>query len=154
MKEKTCCFTGHRDIPADKADYLRYEVQKAIEYMMRKGITDFWCGGALGFDTLAAEEVLKLKDNYPEIKLFIAMPCPTQSIGWNEKNKAAYDAIAAKADSVCTVSDKYYQGCMQKRNRFMIDNSSRCIAYFRRGRGGTYYTVKYARDCGVEVYYV
>ena len=32
MKEKTCCFTGHRDIPADKADYLRDEVQKAIEY--------------------------------------------------------------------------------------------------------------------------
>ena len=87
MKEKTCCFTGHRDIPADKADYLRDEVKKAIEYMMRKGITDFWCGGALGFDTLAAEEVLKLKHNYPEIKLFIAMTSPTQSIAGMKRIK-------------------------------------------------------------------
>jgi hypothetical protein len=40
---------------------------------------------------------------------------------------------------------------MQKRNRYLVDHASRCVAYLRRMKGGTLYTVNYALDSGVEV---
>ncbi len=56
-------------------------------------------------------------------------------------------------DEVIYVSHEYFDGCMQKRNRFMVDNCSRLICYLNYGHGGTYSTVKYAVESGVEVIY-
>ena len=35
--------------------------------------------------------------------------------------------------------------------RYLVDHASRCVAYLRRMKGGTLYTVNYALDSGVEV---
>lgn len=154
MKEKTCCFTGHRDIRNENKKELCARIGEAVFYMLQKGITDFWCGGALGFDTLAAAELLKIKKERSEIKLFLAVPCPSQTSGWSRQSQIIYDEISKKADKAVLVSDSYYPGCMQKRNRFMIDESTACIAYYRKNKGGTYSTVKYARERGLEIYFV
>ena len=51
---KSCCFTGHRNIPA--AEYA--EIQKSLEseliQLIHQGTRYFGTGGALGFDTMAA----------------------------------------------------------------------------------------------------
>ena len=44
------------------------------------------------------------------------------------------------------ISKEKKKGCMHARNRYMIDNSSLCIAYMTRQSGGTAYTVKYAQE--------
>ena len=46
---------------------------------------------------------------------------------------------------------KYTRGCMHKRNRHLVDNSSACISYLTENKGGTFYTVNYAKSKGVEV---
>ena len=60
-KIKTCCVTGHRDIPAEWADiiqkYLRMEIIAAVE----DGYTHFISGFAAGADLLFAEIVAELK---------------------------------------------------------------------------------------------
>lgn len=38
-----------------------------------------------------------------------------------------------------------------KRNRHLVDNSSACISYLTENKGGTFYTVNYAKSKGVEV---
>lgn len=43
------------------------------------------------------------------------------------------------------------RGCMHKRNRHLVDNSSACISYLTENKGGTFYTVNYAKSKGVEV---
>ena len=38
-----------------------------------------------------------------------------------------------------------------KRNMYMVDSASLCVAYFNGKPGGTLNTVKYAKKCGVPV---
>ena len=75
MREKTCCFTGHRELPVRWGRWkLVAELERAIIAQIDKGIQFFGAGGALGFDTLAAQTVLKLKKNHPNIKLILVLP--------------------------------------------------------------------------------
>ena len=56
LRKRTCCFTGHRDIPTGRtpeiAERTANEVRKLIA---NHGVRFFGVGGATGFDTLAAE---------------------------------------------------------------------------------------------------
>ena len=50
------------------------------------------------------------------------------------------------------VQDHYGPGCMQRRNRYMVDHSALLIAvYDGRKTGGTYYTVKYAKSLDKDI---
>lgn len=71
----TCCFTGHRDIPPEILPALAAKVEAEVLELIADGIRYFYAGGALGFDTLAAETVLRLRDQFPQIRLILALPC-------------------------------------------------------------------------------
>lgn len=62
--EKRCsvAFTGHRFISSGRVEEVRESVNNEIRLLYFKGFRNFFCGMALGFDMLAAEEVLKLKE--------------------------------------------------------------------------------------------
>lgn len=47
---------------------------------------------------------------------------------------------------VVYTAEHYYRGCMFKRNRHLVDNSSVCICYLTSDHGGTAYTVRYAQS--------
>lgn len=151
MKEKTCCFTGHRDIPLLQLPIIKSKLKKTIIKYIEKGYCYFGAGGALGFDTLAAQTVLKLKETYPQIKLILVLPCLTQTRGWKEADVKEYERIKSLADKVVYTSQDYTRGCMFKRNRHLVDFSSLCIAYLTKDEGGTAYTVKYAKQNGLNI---
>lgn len=130
---------------------LSEKFKKTLVDCIEKGYCFFGAGGALGFDTLAAQTVLELKKDYPHIKLILVLPCLNQTRGWNEKDIALYEAIKEKSDKVVYTSEHYYNGCMQKRNRHLVDYSSLCICYLKESKGGTAYTVKYAEQNGLIV---
>ena len=68
MKEKTCCFTGHRDIPSGAYQLIFKKTEEMVESLIQKGYLYFGAGGALGFDTIASFTVLKLKERYPNVR--------------------------------------------------------------------------------------
>ncbi|GHU35754.1 hypothetical protein FACS1894105_04970 [Clostridia bacterium] len=105
----------------------------------------------MGFDTLAAQAVLRQREKTPHIKLIIVQPCRDQSAKWRERDIVTYRGILEQADEVVCLAESYYDGCMQARNRYIIDNSGVCVAYCRHERSGTGYTVRYAKQSGVEV---
>ena len=70
---------------------------------------------------------------------------------WTEQNVAMYEHIKTEADKVVYTAQNYSAGCMHKRNRHLVDNSSVCVCYLTKGSGGTDYTVGYARLKGLEV---
>ena len=152
-KEKSCCCTGHRAIPTAEIPSLAEALQAEIAALAEQGITIFYCGGALGFDTLAAEAVLCAKKQNPKIRLCLALPCPEQAAGWSRADVVRYAAIKAQADEVVFVSAHYFNGCMQKRNRYLAEHSCVCIAYLLpdRRRSGTRYTVAYCERRGIPV---
>ncbi len=139
--EKTCAFTGHRQME-ENFDVSRME--EVITAFIEEGYDTFLSGMAMGFDMLAAELVLKLKKIFPEIKLIACVPCEGQSRYFPPEEKARYNKILRQCDEVRTLSNHYYNGCMQARDRYMVDNCNLLFAYKRVNEGGTYYTLKYA----------
>ena len=150
--EHTACFTGHRDLPADIIPRVKSGLASVIANVAKEGYDRFICGGALGFDTLAAQAVLEYKKEHPEVRLLIAVPCKTQSNGWSTKDQEIYRQIISEANEVRILAEKYTRGCMQTRNMFMVDRSSLCIAWLTSmNGGGTMNTVKYALKQSVRV---
>ena len=126
-------------------------LEKAVQDAVDRGYRYFGCGGALGFDTLAAQTVLRLRESHPQIRLILVLPCKNQTKGWKEADIAEYERIIKAADKVTYTSEQYYSGCMQKRNRHLVDYSSLCICYQTELSGGTAYTVNYARSQGIKI---
>ena len=62
LREKTCCFTGHRDLCI--TDQLKERLISEIERLIQNGVLYFGCGGASGFDMLAAQTVVDCKRKY------------------------------------------------------------------------------------------
>lgn len=119
--------------------------------LIHEGYLYFGTGGALGFDTMAAQTVLKLQSTYPDIRLILVLPCVSQTRGWSTADTEEYERIKALANKVVYVSQEYSKGCMFKRNRYLVDNSNVCVCYLSENRGGTAYTVKYAKTRDVAV---
>lgn len=151
MHESSCSFTGHRRIPQDDFFNLQKRLQKIIKQLIKQGITTFYCGGALGFDTLAAQAVLKARRFHPQVKLILAFPCRDQAEQWREADRMLYESIKRRADEVVYLSERYTRSCMFERNRYMVDHSDICVCYCLSDQGGTAYTVKYARRRGIPV---
>ncbi len=151
MREKICCFTGHRDLPTSSRAELSIKLEDCLISLIGRGVRYFGAGGALGFDTLAAQAVLKLKEEYPQIRLILVLPCLTQTRGWPAGDVEEYERIKAQADKVVYTSQEYTAGCMLKRNRHLVDHSGVCVCYMSRTTGGTAYTVNYAKQQGLEI---
>ena len=108
-------------------------------------------GGALGFDTQAALAVLSLRRKYPQIRLELYLPCPTQTRGWEENDRMLYTQILEQADAYHYTSTGYYHGVLQMRNREMIEGADACVAYLTNSNGGgTAYTAQLALKNNLE----
>lgn len=151
MRNYTACFTGHRKIPPEQLEEIARRLKRTIVDLIEKGYRFFGAGGALGFDTLAAQTILELKESYPQVKLILVLPCITQTRGWSACDIETYEKVKNLADKVVYTSKEYTSGCMHKRNRHLVDNSSVCICYLTENSGGTAYTVKYANSQKVDV---
>ena len=151
-RSKVACFSGHRKLPEDCTE-LRSNLEKAIITLIEQGVVFFGNGGAVGFDALAAATVLRLKEDYPHIRLIMVLPCPPeqQSSRWNDEQKKLYYEILDRADKVRILSPQYTSSCMLDRNRHMVDNSAYLICYLREHSGGTFYTVGYAEQQGIKI---
>lgn len=137
---KVCAFTGHREIREDiSAAKLLKEVKKAV----KEGVEIFYTGMARGFDLLAAETVLALKERFPSVKLVACVPFYGQEQNFSQKDKKRYVEILKRSDEKIVLSEKYYRGCMHVRNRYMADRADMLIVYCRKEKSGTSSTVNY-----------
>ncbi len=151
MSNKVCCFSGHRNISSQKKSAVYSKLIDEIKTLINVGYDTFICGGALGFDTLCAQAVLEIKNSNNDIKLVLALPCKNQTKNWKQADIDIYKYILERSDEVIYISENYYNGCMHKRNKFMVDNSSQCICYLDKSYGGTAFTVKYATEKGLKL---
>ena len=151
MRLKTACFTGHRTLPEAELPEITGRLEDVLTSLIEQGYRYFGAGGALGFDTLAAQTILRLRERYPQIRLILVLPCRNQARGWPRSDIYIYEEIKRRADKVTYTSESYFQGCMQKRNRHLVDNSSVCVCCLTKPTGGTAHTVNYARRCGLRI---
>ncbi len=159
-RDIVCCFTGHRHIPDEIRPRLELVLENTIASLYKEGYRIFVCGGALGFDTLAAQTVLKVSSRIDSVKLFLALPCRNQTEKWKNTDTfnateaiREYQRIKGLADCVVYVNDFATDTCMKERNQYMVDHSSVCVAYCKPGvvRSGTAQTVRMAERAGIRV---
>lgn len=151
--ENTCFFTGHRTIPESKIKEIALCTREQIYRHIAKGYRYFVCGGAVGFDTISAMQVARVRAGGEEIFLILALPCRDQTAMWkNTEMLRLYQRIKGMADDIVYVNDLFFKGCMKERNQFMVNRSSACIAYFNGHRtGGTAQTVRMAQQRNIPV---
>jgi len=156
-REQTCCFTGHRVIAARLREEVIAAVDRSVMELYHAGYRYFMAGGALGFDMLAETEVLRAARFDEDIKLILALPCRDQTARWEGMpgyldHLRQYKHLLGMADCVIYVNDFYTDTCMQERNRYMVDRSSACIAYYSgHSRSGTGQTYRMAEADGLEI---
>lgn len=151
-KTNSVAFSGHRSIPEHRKEVLKKKLTEKIRLLYAMGIRDYYCGMALGFDMLAAEVVLSLKSELPQLKLIAVVPFKGQSARWRYNEQTRYKAILARCDDVILLSKEYYNGCLLRRNDYMLSHSCGLVAFFDgKPKGGTFYTCRKAKSLGMDI---
>ncbi len=127
---------------------LKQRLSKQIGRLINDGADEFYTGMALGVDTWAAESVLEHKKTHPDIKLIAVLPCPEQTDRWTSADKARYKTILGQCDRTMMISPHYDKNCMLRRNRALVELCDVLIAVYDGKRGGTQYTVNFAKNSG------
>lgn len=86
-RSKTCCFSGHRELPAEKVQQLAAEIEKAVRKLIAEhGVCYFGVGGAIGFDTLVAKVLFRMRKNeFPQIKVILVYPFDGYTRWWTRE---------------------------------------------------------------------
>ena len=147
-------FTGHRTIENSKK--IIEKLMATLKKLILNGATDFYAGGALGWDMLCEEAVIALRENLaPHIRLHLVLPCPPeeQIARWASFDKEVYRKILEAADTIEVLSEHYTKDCMKKRNSRLAERGDICVCYFdeNRRRSGTAQTVRMAERLGREI---
>lgn len=146
MKNKICMFCGHKDI------FNEYKISEKItdnliDLIENKKVHTFYSGGMGNFDKLCEKCVRKLKNKYPVIRLCLIIPYMSKKILQNsEYYYQMYDEISEP-----DLGDVFYKRAIEKRNRWMVDNSDYIISFVFRDYGGAYNTLKYAIKKDVQI---
>ena len=125
MKEKTCCFIGHREIRETKE--LKLQLSVILEKLItEQNVDTFLFGSKSRFNNLCHELVTKTKEKYPHIKRIYV--------------RAEYPHISDryKAYLLKDYEDTYYpqkiigagRAAYVERNFEMINQSLFCVVYY------------------------
>ena len=158
-KKAACSFTGHRAAKLPwgfneedpRCIQLKQQIYDAIDAIYDSGVRHFICGMANGCDMHFAEAVLLLKKVKKDITLEAAIPFSGQADHWREPEKSRWQRIYNGSDYITVVSKSYTKDCMNKRNRYMVDNCDVLLAAYNGTKGGTQNTILYAIRSKKEV---
>ena len=124
MKDKTCCFFGHRKINETKE--LKSKLVEIIEKLIvEKQVDTFLFGSKSQFNSLCQETVTEIKEKHPYIKrVYVRAEYPYINEQYTNYLLESYE-------------DTYYpehirssgRAAYVERNYEMIDNSYYCISH-------------------------
>ena len=117
---RRCAFTGYRpmkmpfgyDEECPLALDFKHRLHDTIEMLILQGYKHMISGGAQGMDIMAAEAVLDLQKDYPEVTLEIAVPYESQAVKWPSDYRARWQECIDRADVVTVLSHEYTKGCL------------------------------------------
>ena len=122
MREKSCCFIGHRTI--NETEELRRKLTEAIEKLITDEKVDtFLFGSKSEFNTLCLELVTALKEKYPDIKrVYIRAEYPVIDESYKTYLLKSYEDTYFPEKLIGAGKAVYIE-----RNFEMIDKSRFCI---------------------------
>ena len=150
MKKKTCCVTGHRDLPQNQINYVKAALLREIEKSVADGFTCFMSGVAEGVDQYFVEIVMEKQKDDPSLELIAVIPYQKRLDSLRAKRRT-YEMLEACRD-VVVIQEEYQPSVYSHRNRYMVEHSDRVIAvYDGREKGGTVRTIRFAHQMKKEL---
>ncbi len=142
-------FSGHRVCDSEA---VRAALAVALPRLVASGFQTFLTGMAVGFDLLAGEAVLQLKASGIPLMLCAVIPYRAQPRHFSAEWHTRYNRLLAEADEIILLQEEYSQGCLHRRNDFLVDHASHLMAWYDGAKsGGTFYTIRRARSRGIVV---
>lgn len=156
--EQTCAFSGHRPekLPwgRDETDprclALKIQLERQLRTLCLEGCRRYLCGMARGTDMYYLETLDLLRREFP-LTIEAVVPCPSQPSGWPEEDRVRYLRGLGLCDRTRVLEDSYSDGCMLRRNRYMVEHADILLTVFDGSTGGTAATVRYARGRGLTI---
>ena len=150
MQKKTCCVTGHRDLPQKEINRVKAALRNELEKAVADGFTRFMSGFAEGVDQYFAEIVLEMQKSNPALELVAVIPYQKRLDNLRQK-KRTYEMLEACAD-VVVIREEYQPSVYSHRNRYMVEHSDRVIVvYDGRAKGGTAGTIRFTHTLKKEL---
>ena len=118
MQKKTCCVTGHRDLPQKEINRVKAALRKEIEKAVADGFTRFMSGFAEGVDQYFAEIVLEMRKSNPALELVAVIPYRKRLDNLRQK-KWTYEMLEACAD-VVVIREEYQPSVYSHRKRVYV----------------------------------
>ncbi len=152
-KRKTrCCFTGHRpQLLRRPEEDIKVDLENAILKAISEGFTAFISGMCYGVDIWAAEIVIRLKKDNPNIHLIAAIPFPGFDELWEDSWRERYRYLLSQTAYVKVLEPAYSKNAYHTRNAWMVTHSGKVIAVYNREPGGTRWTLGFARRSRVPI---
>lgn len=148
------CISGHRPERLPTGPLLRMMQSllfREIETAVHEGADTFYIGMARGTDLWAADIVLHLRRQYPQIRLIAVLPYRDRINSVRGAERYHIHSVLQSADEVIALSEHYYRGCFRDRNAYMVERSRRLIALVQDECSGTGQTIRMAKRAGLEL---
>ncbi len=161
MNTYICGITGNRNI-TDYNDEDKALLNQKIDFILSMLIENlntksFLCGMAIGADLMIAKRIIKYrKEHNEDIKIYSVIPCENQDLKWKDEQKREYREVLKECEPSGYKYGPYTKGCMQRRNRYIVDNSDYVFAILnpKIKRGGTVQTVNYAIKKNKGIFFI
>ena len=125
MKEKTCCFFGHRKIK--ETEELKLKLVEIIEKLIvDEKVDTFLFGSKSRFNSLCLEVVTDIKEKYPHIKrIYVRAEYPYISEYYKNYLLESYEDTYYPEHIIGSGRAAYVE-----RNYEMVNKSQFCIVYY------------------------
>ncbi len=148
MQSKTCCIMGYLDIPADKRDAVRWELEREVKAALEEGYTLFITEFTEGVGMVFARHFEEWRKSYPGIFWETMMSRLDQAEVFT---KEQWELLGTSdgIKGLCADCRAEYPLSV---TRYMVESSSRVIVVCAaNGDPDTYYAIDYARTMGRDV---
>ena len=117
-----------------KAAVIKDVLSRELKARLEESDEEFWLitGPQLGTEQWAIEVALKLKDDYPQLKVSMMQPFTEFGQQWNENNQAKLANLQSAVDFSASVSDHPYQSPQQLRafQQFMLTHTDEALLLY------------------------
>lgn len=136
----TCVFFGHSECYGlDKA-----VLQAAIEELFHQGVDEFLVGNHGGYDSMVFSCLQELSKEYPEL-------CYSVVLAYLPTHKPEHDLYKGHSFYPEGLEFGPQKFAVERRNRFLVENGTHCIAFITHTWGGAYKFVRMAKRKGLTI---
>ncbi|WP_240375736.1 SLOG family protein [Bacillus piscicola] len=124
---------------SEEVSYIIKTIEKRLQSFLSEGLEWVVVSGQPGVEQWAAEAAIRLKEEWPDLKLAVLPAFMQQESKWPEHAQARYHRIISQADFTDVISKREYEnpGQLRTRNDFIVMKTDALLLLYDTEQPGT-----------------